>query len=160
VQLRHDSLLFSASDLNHFIECEHLAWLERERALGRLERPDEVDPTAELVARKGHEHEAGLVQALRDGGRAITTIAPPHGDLEAGAHVTAEAMRAGAEVVYQGVLLGDGWLGIADFLFRVERQARAARPALLPAAALRLLRAGGSPAGQRPRAHARRPRHA
>ena len=116
MQLRNGSLLFSASDLNHFVECEHLAWLERERAHGRLARPAGPDPTAELVAQKGHEHEAACLQALRDAGRRIVTVAAPRDDLEGGARATLDAMRAGAEVVYQAPLLGDGWLGIADFL--------------------------------------------
>ena len=121
MQLRNGSLLFSASDLNHFVECEHLAWLERERAHGRLARPEEPDPTAELVAQKGHEHEAAYVQSLRDAGRRVVTVPPARADLEGGARATLAAMQAGAEVVYQAVLLGDGWLGIADFLLRVER---------------------------------------
>lgn len=121
MQLRNGSLLFSASDLNHFIECEHLAWLERERAHDRLQRPEVADPTAELVARKGHEHEAAYVQSLRDAGRRVVTVPPARADLEAGARTTLAAMQAGVEVVYQAVLLADGWLGIADFLLRVER---------------------------------------
>src|SRR5205823_1317645 len=36
------------------------------------------------------------------------------------ARETEEAMRAGVDVVYQAVLVGDGWRGVADFLMRVD----------------------------------------
>jgi uncharacterized protein len=35
--------------------------------------------------------------------------------------LTVEAMRAGADYVYQAVLFSNGWRGIADFLERVDR---------------------------------------
>jgi len=40
--------------------------------------------------------------------------------LEAAARRTEDALRAGVEVVYQGVLASGGWRGIADFLGRIE----------------------------------------
>ena len=42
-------------------------------------------------------------------------------DFEDGTRRTAEAMRAGADYVYQAVFLSEGWRGIADFLERVDR---------------------------------------
>ena len=41
--------------------------------------------------------------------------------LEAAVAATEEAMRAGAEVIYQATFLRDGQRGHADFLFRVDR---------------------------------------
>ena len=47
-------LVFSPSDLNHFLECEHLIQLERNRG----ERPRQLrDAHAELLAAKGLAHE-------------------------------------------------------------------------------------------------------
>jgi hypothetical protein len=48
-------LIFSPSDLNHFLECEHLIQLERRRDPPAPRAPR--DPHAELLARKGVEHE-------------------------------------------------------------------------------------------------------
>ncbi|MDQ3894099.1 MAG: TM0106 family RecB-like putative nuclease, partial [Actinomycetota bacterium] len=45
-------------------------------------------------------------------------------DLAAGARATEEAMRAGAEVIYQAVFLEGDWRGLADFLERVERPSK------------------------------------
>ena len=39
---------------------------------------------------------------------------------EPAADATLAAMRAGAEVIYQGAFLHDGWTGYADFLLRVD----------------------------------------
>ena len=49
------------------------------------------------------------------------TIEAPSGerDWERDAARTLDAMRAGAAVVYQGVLVEDGWHGISDFLVRI-----------------------------------------
>src|SRR5439155_10169581 len=51
-------------------------------------------------------------------GRVVTTI-EHDGDFEAAARATQDAIRAGAEIVYQACFVDDGWRGFADF---VERQ--------------------------------------
>ena len=65
MQLTGDTLLFSASDLINFLECEHLTWLDLERAQGRFHAEAKRPDTAELVARKGEEHERRYLEALR-----------------------------------------------------------------------------------------------
>lgn len=45
---------------------------------------------------------------------------PSRADLESGARVTLEALRAGAPVVYQATILADGFVGHADFLVRED----------------------------------------
>ena len=59
----HD-VAFSASDLNDFLECEHLTQLELAVVRGDLQRPNTVNPSADLVRRKGIEHEAAYLQSL------------------------------------------------------------------------------------------------
>ena len=117
---------FSPSDVNNFLECEHLTQLELAVALGELERPVFEDPQAELIRRKGEEHERAYLESLRAAGKEVIEIELAENgktwDLERAARDTEGAMRAGAEVIYQGVLSDPaGWVGIADFLERVER---------------------------------------
>jgi uncharacterized protein len=120
--VRSGQVRYSASDLIAFLECDHLAWLERERAFGRIESPAEpADPMAELVARKGLAHERAHFAKLEAKGARITRISGDASEREAAAAATIEAMRRGDPVIYQAVFERDGWLGIADFLQRVER---------------------------------------
>ena len=61
MQAQDGTIRFSPSDLNAFLECEHLTQLElavaraRARAAGATRTPQ-----ADLVKRKGDEHEAAL----------------------------------------------------------------------------------------------------
>jgi len=122
MQSKGGQLLFSPSDLGNFTACEHLTQLEVAVALGDCTRPRGDNAFAELIQRKGLEHERAFLEALREAGDAVTEIrlGKPL-DFEAAARATVEAMKAGAAYVYQAVFVADGWRGIADFLERVER---------------------------------------
>ena len=110
--------VFSPSDLNHFLECEHLIQLElRGDAAPRQER----DAHAELLAAKGLEHERAWLQRFRDQGLRIVEIdSDGERNWERDAGRTIAAMREGVDVIYQGVFLDDGWRGISDFLIRTD----------------------------------------
>ncbi len=114
--------LFSPSDLVSFVACEHLTQLELAVALGERTRPSFGNAYADLIKRKGEEHERNFLEALRGAGHVVVQVGlgEPR-DFVAAAKATAEAVRAGAEYIYQAVFLVDGWRGIADFLERVER---------------------------------------
>src|SRR5919106_2750900 len=123
MQQRNGHLLFSPSDLNAFLACEHLTALELAAARGELARPDLDNPQGDLIRRKGEEHEAAFLQALRDAGKSIAVIEVDEDewDLERAAADTLAAMCAGVDVVYQATFLDPaGWRGFADFLERVE----------------------------------------
>ena len=112
--------VFSPSDLNHFLECEHLIHLQLAR--GGHATPAVRDAHADLLAAKGLEHEASWLQRFRDTRRHVVEIDAPPGqrDFERDAERTLAAMRSGADVIYQGVLVEDGWHGISDFLVRID----------------------------------------
>jgi predicted RecB family nuclease len=113
-------LFFSPSDLNHFVECEHLTSLDLLALDGEL-IPREKDPQAEIIRTKGFEHERAWVERLRSEGKQIVEIATgPEPDWPGAAARTVDAMRAGAEVIYQGVFVDAPWRGIADFLIRID----------------------------------------
>lgn len=116
-------LLLSPSDLIGYLECSHLSHLEREVAMGRLERVGRRSDAADLLARKGDEHERQHLDRLRSDGREVVVIEGRGGldGLRRSAERTRTAMEAGAEVIFQAVLFdGDRWHGYADFLERVE----------------------------------------
>jgi predicted RecB family nuclease len=105
----------SPSHLNDFLECEHLTALELAVARGELARPQRDDGQAELIRRKGGEHErAYLADLLAQGNRVVEIELSD--DWHAAASCTEEAMRSLADVVYQAVFVHNGWRGIADFL--------------------------------------------
>jgi predicted RecB family nuclease len=124
MQRINDRLVFSPSDLNHFLECEHLIQLERQRDPHAPRAPR--DAHADLLAEKGAEHELAWLNRFRANGKAIVTIesAGRDRDWAADAECTARAMRAGADVIYQAVFADDQWHGVSDFLVRVERPSR------------------------------------
>src|SRR6266511_4321112 len=102
--------VLSPSDLNSFLECEHLVALELHVARGELERPHVDNPQAQLIRRKGDEHEAAYLNALRAGGKHV--VEPR--DADDAALLIREAT---AEVIYQPVFHDPaGWTGRADFL--------------------------------------------
>jgi uncharacterized protein len=105
MQRRNGNLLFSPSDLNHFLECEHLTALDLAVARGQLVRPTLDDPQRELIARKGDEHEAQYLASLHAAGETIATVdlGDDSWDFERGAADTLAAMRSGVDVVYQAV---------------------------------------------------------
>src|SRR5277367_841679 len=120
MQWRDNTIRFSPSDLNAFLECEHLTQLELAVARHELERPVAENPQADLVKRKGDEHEAAYLAQLLADGRAVGEIPFENLDFDAAARATADAMREGADVIYQACFVDGRWRGFADF---VERQA-------------------------------------
>ena len=52
--------------------------------------------------------------------RRSSTIDFDWGDWDEAQQRTLDAMRSGVDVVYQGVFIGEGWRGLADFLIRVD----------------------------------------
>ena len=115
------TLRLSPSDLANYLACPHLTQLEVSVQRGELVRPHRDNPHGELIRRKGDEHEAAFLGKLREEGREIVEIElGDDGGFEQAARTTEEALRSGAEVVYQGVLASEGWRGIADFLIRID----------------------------------------
>src|SRR6266496_3048935 len=120
MQLRDGQLWLSPSDLSAHLACPYLTRLELETARGERTRPHGRDELADLVARKGDEHEGRFLATLRADGRTLVDVIDAEGDFDAAAQATASAMRAGADVIYQATFAHDGWRGRADFVMRVD----------------------------------------
>lgn len=118
-------MIYSATDLNDFLECAHLCELERLVARNQRTRP-EADPSIELLARKGAEHEARYLESLRaQYGTSVVVgparTAPSILAWEEAQAATLAAMSSGAQIIYQAAFFDGSFIGRADFLRRVER---------------------------------------
>ena len=124
IRLADDTLVLSATDVTSFLACDHL--FEQRRAIAHGERawPRRADdPHADLVRRRGDEHEHEHLSRLSAqlGGH-VDLSAPPartRAELEAAAARTARAMRDGAPLIFQAELFDGRWHGRVDFLRRI-----------------------------------------
>ena len=122
------TLTFSATDLANFSACAQRTLLDRLRTLG-LAKPEYggPDPRLDDLRRRGAEHERSYLARLKADGKRVVEFGEIAKDERGGsgwtrrADETAAAMRTGTDVIYQGVLTDSAWLGIVDFLMRVER---------------------------------------
>jgi len=57
MHFHEERLRLSPSDVTAFLACEHLTTLSLADARGEIERPEVVNDQAELIFRKGLEHE-------------------------------------------------------------------------------------------------------
>jgi predicted RecB family nuclease len=121
MQLHARRPLFAATDVVAFLLCEHLTRLDFDSLGGAAgeARRSELDESAELIARKGNEHEQAYLQDLRAQGLDVVDIAAPGGGIDDKVARTLAAMQAGADVVYQATLRQDDLVGHADFLLKM-----------------------------------------
>ena len=117
--------VYSASDLNDYLECKRLTELEALVARKRLLRPDPDDERAELIRRKGEEHERRHLEALIErypGEVEQFERADPSVEAYRRAELrTLEAMQRGVRVIYQATFFDGRFIGHADFLMRVQK---------------------------------------
>jgi uncharacterized protein len=119
-----DRLVYSASDLNAYVECVHLVELNRRTAFGEFVRPA-ADAGSKLIAEKGELHERRYLEEMNARyGSALVRLDDRFensisGMLAAQARTLA-AMDAGAPLIYQATFFDGTFYGRADFLKRVE----------------------------------------
>ena len=123
MQYTNGSLHYSPSDVTRCVACPRIPYLHRIALEGGQSVPYDDDPSAALLARKGEEHEQAYLDALQSRDLAVVEIPWADGprSFEQAADATLEAMRAGADVLYQATFAHDGWQGRADFLRRIGR---------------------------------------
>ncbi len=118
MQRSADRIVYSATDLSGYLACPHLAAQNRGRLLGLIPSPPKYeDPGTDVLRRRGEEHEQGILERYRQRGLSVVEPRQPirgasedrsevHPDLVACAAETIDAMRSGADVIYQAVLYG------------------------------------------------------
>lgn len=114
------SVVTSASDLAAYASCE-FAFLRRlDARLGRIARiVDDPDSLGAKTIELGKAHEQAVLAAYKASG--LNVVELKQGDVASApdsARMTAEALRSGADVVYQATFIGDSFLGYADFLVK------------------------------------------
>ena len=112
-------LRFSPSDLTEYLACAHASALSRAIAKGERPKAYVASAYANLIFAKGDQHEAEYLARLRAAGRGVHEVGRS-GDFTTAAARTAELMREGADVIYQGAFVVGAWRGLADFVERVE----------------------------------------
>ncbi len=126
MQLLDGAPVYAATDLVGFLACDHRFELERAALAGLVTKPVRSDPTIELIQERGYDHERRYLDELRASGRSVVEItrdgsgANTRQGLREAAALTLEAMRDGADVVYQATFFDETWRGHADFLLRVD----------------------------------------
>src|SRR5258705_1993139 len=142
------TIMFSPSAIADFRACQHLNALNRAARAGEIKKPYFADPGLELLRKLGLAHEQKYLKLLTDE-KGLKVVAVPDGlSWSEAARQTLEAMRGGAEVIYQATFFrgeelapegargrrdacgpsmeappsaqGSLWYGRADFLMRVE----------------------------------------
>ena len=127
MQTLNGQLVYSATDLVGFLECRHLANLERAATEGHIKRPVRNDPVLDRIAQKGPGSRSPFPRGpgcrtaspWKKSSRANTTSQAAR--IKSGREATLQALQSGVDVVYQATFFDGRRLGYADFLRRVER---------------------------------------
>src|SRR6478752_1547667 len=120
-------LVLSPTDLTKHVACAHITTLDLEaldavavRSGAPRVAATGADDSLNLVFAKGLEHERAYLERLVAEGRVVEDIASLGlRGVEAEA-ATVDAMRRGVDVIYQATFFDGHWVGLADFLLRVD----------------------------------------
>jgi predicted RecB family nuclease len=113
------SFEFTATDLVGYLNCHHLAVLDRAVAEGTFPKPKVWDPLLQILSERGVAHERRYVEHLTAVGLEVIRIDGIE-VTDAAVGATHAAMRCGIPVIVQAALAHAGWNGRADILRRVE----------------------------------------
>jgi uncharacterized protein len=125
------TVLYSATDITNAAACEYALVRRLDAKLGRSAPPPEADdPMLERAARLGDAHELRALEEYRrrfgaydpEAGTGVAEIERPSSAsielLQQAASASLEALRGGADVVFQAAFFDGRFLGYADFLVR------------------------------------------
>ena len=116
---KHNGIvLFSASDICNFLDCEHLTALDLidlEAPLPKAEDSEEYI----LYQKKGLAHEASYLEYIKQTVSSVADISEEKDTIEVAKDKTIEAMYSGVELIYQATFINDCFIGYADFLKKV-----------------------------------------
>ena len=115
-----DEVLYSASDLVGYLECEHLTTLDLVNLVTPLPKTED-DDQAKLIQAKGFAHEADFLELLRARHATLIDISATDRSLAQKVEATLQAMRDGYEIIFQATLQDGCLIGHADFLRKVPR---------------------------------------
>ncbi|NQX06524.1 TM0106 family RecB-like putative nuclease [Rathayibacter sp. VKM Ac-2856] len=139
--LEDGRIVTSPTDLSSWAACEWAVLRRLDAALGRAPRVVvEEDAMLQRTARLGDAHEiAYLAELKRTHDDVVEFERPDRADYARAADAAVEAMRAGADVLYQATFYDGTFIGFSDFLLRTPDGAyevydtKLARHAKIPA---------------------------
>ena len=114
-------MFFTATDIANFVACRHLLTLKLDEAEGKIQKPYFHDLGVELLRELGERHEAGYFNQLASKPGCRVVSIPTDVDWPESVARTKEAIRSGADVIYQATFQDGNWGGRADFLVRVDK---------------------------------------
>lgn len=120
MQIINSEDVFSASDLVHFLECQHLTYLDLKVLRHEIRKEFETPALMKILQEKGLKHERKHLEVLKVPSQIIIEIPKGNLTLAQRAKLTEDAIKSGADVIYQAVLYRHPWQGEADFLVRIN----------------------------------------
>lgn len=114
---QNGTTFYSASDLADFVECRHIATLGLKNLVTPLPKKA-AGEEATILQAHGIDHETDYLNRLRSRGLEIADI-PTTGTHDERVQQTLNAMRNGADVIYQAAFELGSFRGYADFLLKV-----------------------------------------
>ena len=122
MQKKANQYILSAGDLTGFLSCKHLTELDTLVANGKLQKPEFKDPHAKVMQERGFEHEHGYIDLLKKQGLSFQSAEAEA--TETAYQKTISLMKAGVDIIAQGVLMLDGWYGRSDILKKVPLKSK------------------------------------
>jgi uncharacterized protein len=114
------NILFSASDITFFSECQHRTWLDRLNLDTPMKKALD-DDQAKLIQDKGYAHEEAYFNQLKSKKLNCIEVNSKQ-SLDQRVADTLQAIKEGAEVIFQGSLRRGNLIGHSDFLLRLDKK--------------------------------------
>lgn len=113
-----DQIIFSPSDLTHFLNSPFASWMEHLAltAPHLLPTPDGSNELMDVLQGMGNQHELDVLTSFEQKGLSIANLHKRPNSLQA----TYTAMQEGFDVIYQAHLELLPFRGYADFLIKIE----------------------------------------
>lgn len=118
MKIVNNKVVYSASDITSFVNCEHLVHNTVRKMNGEIEEPFFKNKTVELLQQRGQDFEAKILNKYKADNLIVVEIQP---HATSAIQDTLAAMQAGADIIYQAKFEQGNWMGIADFLIKTDR---------------------------------------
>ena len=118
MKIANGLLLLSATDVSNHLACAHVTTLDVSVARGVRAKPEPSWQNAIHLAELGDDHEKRYLDWLRTKGLRVESLEGEVSEKRREAR-TLKLMREGVDVIYQGGLRLERWLGKPDILRRV-----------------------------------------
>ena len=113
-----NNIIYSASDITSFVNCEHLVNNSIKKMNGDLKQPIFNNPTVKLLQERGQHFEKAILDTYKNQGLNVVEINPHATNA---VQDTLDAMNNAADIIYQAKFEQGNWMGIADFLIKTKQ---------------------------------------